>query len=136
MNRNLITRIISLMLIMLISTAMALNAQEGKQESKYEFTIIKQAKTTPVISQASTSTCWCFATTSMLESEIIRLGGKEIDLSEMYTVRNVYEAKADKYVRLHGATSFPAGGAQHDVTSSIKQNGIVPHQPQQADEPD
>lgn len=126
MNNNLLKQIISALFIALISTGITVNAQDENPESKYEFTILKQAKTTPVISQASTSTCWCFGTTSMLESEIIRLGGKEIDLSEMYTVRNVYEAKADKYVRLHGATSFPPGGAQHDVTSSIKCNGIVP----------
>ena len=98
----------------------------SQEDSKYEFKTIVKAETTPVISQASTSTCWCFATTSMIESEIIRLGGPVTDLSEMYTVRNVYQDKADKYVRLHGATSFPAGGAQHDVTSSIIKHGIVP----------
>lgn len=129
MKNHLFSRLAILSILMLVSAGICVNGQsqnDKKEASKYEFTLIKQAKTTPVISQASTSTCWCFATTSMLESEIIRLGGTEVDLSEMYTVRNVYQDKAEKYVRLHGATSFPAGGAQHDVTSSIAKYGIVP----------
>lgn len=122
MNKTLLSRLTATIFVILISSGLVLSAQE----SQYEFTHLSKSKTTPVISQASTSTCWCFATTSMLESEIIRLSGKEIDLSEMYSVRNVYLDKADKFVRLHGATSFPAGGAQHDVTSSIKKYGIMP----------
>ncbi len=121
-----------LCLLILITTVVSITSSKAqdkpseKKESQYEFTLINQVKTTPVISQASTSTCWCFATTSMLESEIIRLGGTEVDLSEMFTVRSAYQDKADKFVRLHGATSFPAGGAQHDVTASIEKYGIVP----------
>ena len=122
MTQNLFGRFIAVMLVLLFSSSIGLKAQD----SKYEFTPLKQAKTTSVKSQASTSTCWCYATTSMLESEVLRFGGPETDLSEMFTVRKAYQDKADKYVRLHGATSFPAGGAQHDVTSSILKNGIVP----------
>jgi len=107
---------------------MSLNAQDpgSEQENRYQIQNIKMVKTTPVISQASTSTCWCFATTSMLESEIIRLGGPETDLSEMFTVRNMYQDKAERYVRLQGNTSFPAGGAQHDVTACVKKYGMMP----------
>jgi bleomycin hydrolase len=122
-------RIAALLMAMVLSAGISVFSQEEKkEESKYLFKAIVKAETTPVISQASTSTCWCFATTSMIESEIIRLGGPVTDLSEMYTVRNVYQDKADKYVRLHGATSFPPGGAQHDVTSSILKHGIVPQE--------
>jgi bleomycin hydrolase len=122
MKKSLFGQLTVAILILLFSSSMTMEAQE----SNYEFSLIKQAKTTPVTSQASTSTCWCFATTSMLESEIMRLGGDETDLSEMYTVRMAYQDKADKYVRLHGATSFPAGGAQHDVTSVLAKYGAVP----------
>ncbi|MDQ6609087.1 MAG: C1 family peptidase [Bacteroidota bacterium] len=51
---------------------------------------IKTIKATPVKNQAMTGTCWCFSTTSLVESEEIRKEKKEIDLSEMFTVRNIY----------------------------------------------
>jgi bleomycin hydrolase len=40
----------------------------------------------PPLSQGNTNTCWCFSTTSFLESEIFRIHQKQIKLSEMYTV--------------------------------------------------
>ncbi len=103
--------------------------QEKKPaDSKPEFqmTILKQIPATSVKSQASTSTCWCFATTSMLESELMRLGKGDVGLSEMFTVHNVYSGKASQYVKFHGTSNFAEGGAQHDVTNSIKKYGIVP----------
>jgi len=103
--------------------------QEQKTEEarpEFQLTIIKQIPALSVTSQASTSTCWCFGTTSMLESELIRQGKGEIGLSEMFTVRNVYSAKAEQYVRFHGTCNFAEGGEQHDVLTSIAKNGIVP----------
>lgn len=38
------------------------------QESGYKFTTVASQKATPVKNQASTGTCWCFATTSFMES--------------------------------------------------------------------
>lgn len=59
-------------------------------QQSYQFSEIIDLEATPVISQGRTGTCWSFSSTSFLESEIIRLTGKPIDLSEMYTVRNTY----------------------------------------------
>ena len=39
----------------------------------------------PPVAQYLTGTCWSFSTTSFYESEIKRLSGKEIKLSEMWT---------------------------------------------------
>ena len=69
-------------------------------------------ETTPVKDQNKSGTCWCFAGTSMFEDEIVRRGGKPLDLSEMFTVRQCYLDKADKYVRMNGATNF-CGRWQH-----------------------
>jgi bleomycin hydrolase len=105
------------------------SGQEKKPaESKpeFQFTILKQIPATSVKSQASTSTCWCFSTISMLESEIMRLGKGEVGLSEMFIVNNAYSDKASQYVKFHGTCNFAEGGAQHDVTNSIKKYGIVP----------
>ena len=93
----------------------------------YEFQTIKEINCTPVISQGITGTCWSFSTTSFLESEIIRLTGKPVDLSEMYTVRNTYPKKAENYVLRQGKTQFSEGGLAHDVLNSVAQNGLVPN---------
>jgi len=61
-----------------------------------------------------------------LESEITRMTGKTIDLSEMYTVRNTYPTKAENYVMRQGKAQFSEGGLAHDVINSVAQYGIVP----------
>jgi len=99
---------------------------QNDKEEEIRLTTIKQIPALTVKSQASTSTCWCFATTSMLESELIRLGKGEVGLSEMFTVRNVYSDKAEQYVRFHGTCNFGEGGEAHDVLNSIRKYGIVP----------
>ena len=71
------------------------------QESGYKFTTVASQKATPVKNQASTGTCWCFATTSFMESELLRMGKGEYDLSEMFIVRQKYlNQLEDNYYRL------------------------------------
>ena len=53
----------------------------------------------PPVSQGNTSTCWCFSTTSFLESEVYRLNKIQVKLSEMYTVYWEYVEKARRFVR-------------------------------------
>jgi len=93
---------------------------------EFQMTILKQIPATSVKNQASTSTCWCFSTISMIESELMRLGKGEVGLSEMFTVNYAYADKASQYVKFHGTCNFAEGGAQHDVMNSIKKYGIVP----------
>lgn len=92
----------------------------------YEFQTIKDILATPVMSQGATGTCWSFSTTSFLEAEIIRITGKNIDLSEMYNVHNTYLDKAENYVMRQGKAQFGEGGLSHDVINSAKKYGIVP----------
>ncbi len=92
----------------------------------YEFHTVKDIEATPIISQDQTGTCWSFSTTSFLEAEIIRLTGKKIDLSEMYTVRNTYLDKAENYVMRQGKAQFGEGGLSHDVINSARKYGVVP----------
>jgi len=95
------------------------------QEEKETFTIMKEIKHLPVISQGSTGTCWSFATTSFLESEIIRKGLAETDLSEMYFVYFAYINKASQYIMYEGNNSFGQGGQAHDVLNVIRSKGAV-----------
>lgn len=80
----------------------------------------------PVKNQQKTGTCWSFATTSFLESEILRKGKGEYDLSEMYFVRYSYFQKAKNYLLYHGKANFSQGGQAHDVINIIKTLGLVP----------
>ena len=95
------------------------------QEEKEVFTIEKEIKHLPVISQGSTGTCWSFATTSFLESEIIRKGLPETDLSEMYFVYYGYIDKAKQFLMYDGNNSFSQGGQAHDVLNIIRSEGTV-----------
>jgi len=99
---------------------------EPKKEEGYRFTDEQIVRTTPVKDQHRSGTCWCFSTMTFLEDEIIKAGGPELHLSEMWIVRHSFMDKAEKYVRLHGKLNFAEGGAAHDVTEGIRAHGIVP----------
>jgi len=110
-----------LLLFGLLLTA-PMNAQEA-----YQFTPVIDLEATPVISQGITGTCWSFSSTSFLESEIIRIKGEAIDLSEMFTVRNTYPKKAANYVMRQGKAQFSEGGLAHDVMNAVATGGLVPN---------
>lgn len=94
----------------------------------FTFTDIVVVPTTPVKDQNKSGTCWSFATTSFLEEDILRRGGKELDLSEMYTVRQCYIDKAKRFIRTGGKTNFAQGGAASDVLYVADNYGIVPEE--------
>src|SRR5215475_15015186 len=91
-----------------------------------QFFDIKTLKATSVKNQAMTGTCWCFATTSLVESEEIRKDSKEIDLSEMFTVRNMYIEKAKNYILRGGKAQFGEGGLGHDEIRAVANYGAIP----------
>ncbi len=110
-----------------------LSAQDGetiklKPESGYEFKVVKSLDATPVQNQNRTGTCWSFSALAYFESELIRRGKGEHNLSEMYIVNHTYKEKADRYVRMHGNTNFGAGGAFVDIAHVWKRYGIVPEE--------
>lgn len=100
----------------------------GQCQTPYQFTSEIDLEASPVISQGRTGTCWSFSSTSFLESEIQRITGKDIDLSEMYTVRHTYPKKAENYVMRQGKAQFSEGGLAHDVINAVASNGLVPQQ--------
>jgi len=78
------------------------------------------------VSQGNTGTCWCFSTTSFFESEIYRLHGKKVKLSEMYTVYWEYVEKAKRFIKERGDSEFGEGSEANAVTRIWKKYGIVP----------
>lgn len=108
-----------------------MNAQEtftNKKGSEYQFTTIVDLDETAVENQNRTGTCWSFSSLSFFESELIRMGKGEHNLSEMYIVRNAYLGKAENYLRMYGTFNFGQGGAFHDIPWVIERYGIVPEE--------
>jgi bleomycin hydrolase len=90
------------------------------------FTRMYDVPATSVKSQDNTGTCWSFSTTSLVESQTMKLGYGDFDLSEMFTVRHVYLEKARNYILRQGAAQFGPGGLGHDVIRAMATYGAVP----------
>ncbi len=126
MKRN-FRNVLSLAIVVAFQLPFSTFGQDAAGVSKdYGLNIVKQLPATPVKNQQRTGTCWSFATTSFIESELLRKNQGEYNLSEMYFVRNAYESKASRYVRFHGKAQFGQGGQAHDVMNVIRKNGMVP----------
>lgn len=111
--------------------APACSADDGivvPDSTGFKFTDVKVIKTTPVKDQNKSGTCWAFSGTSVLEEDVMRKGGPELDLSEMYTVRKAYIDKAKKYVRTDGNINFAQGGGFPDVVYVAQNYGVVPEE--------
>jgi bleomycin hydrolase len=108
------------------SISIGIAAQLPAPEKGFSFTEVKKIPSTPVKNQYNTGTCWSFAAVSLLESELIKNGNGEFDLSEMYFVRQAYIGKAINYVRMHGKNSFSNGGIVADIPRLIGMNGLLP----------
>jgi len=98
----------------------------NKEREGYKFEIIKEIPHTPVKNQFRTGTCWSFAGMSFFESEMLRMGKPEVDLSEMFLVSMCYRDKAMKYVRMQGNTNFGPGGELYDDLYIANNYGLVP----------
>ena len=109
-----------------VFAALPIFAQEAVQAPDYEFTTIKENPVTSIKNQYRSGTCWCFSALSFIESEILRMKGDSLDLSEMFVVGKSYRDRAIKFVRLDGHLNFAAGSSFGDVLHVIKDYGIVP----------
>lgn len=79
-----------------------------------------------VLSQGNTGTCWCFSTTSFYEGEIKRISGKEVKLSETYTVYWEYVERAKYFVEHRGDMTLGEGSETNAVAKVMKKHGVVP----------
>ena len=107
-------------LFLLLTTT--IYAQQNK------FTSIKINAVTPVKDQFSSATCWDFACTAMTESELLKSGNSEVDLSETFTVFNTYIDKAVKYLDCRGHSCFARGGIGEDMLNTIDKYGAMPEE--------
>ena len=123
-------RFITLIIIALVFN-MQLVAQEDKDELKeekkaFEFTDVISVPNTSVKNQYRSGTCWSFSGVAFVEAELLRMTGKEYDLSEMFFVNHTYSDRATKYVRMNGHLNFGGGAEVTDVFRVIKTYGLIP----------
>lgn len=71
--------------------------QDATKEEGFVFTTVKENPITSVKNQNRSSTCWSFSGLGFLESELLRMGKGEYDLSEMYVVHNTMTDRARNY---------------------------------------
>ena len=108
------------------SSINAQEAKENKAEEGFVFTTIKENPITSIKNQNRSSTCWSFSSVAFFESELLRQGKGEFDLSEMFIVHHTMEERAVNYVRYHGDASFSPGGSFEDIVACYRQHGLVP----------
>ena len=70
MKRTICT-LIAMTLVLAPMQAQKAKKQEEVKPEGYKFTTVVSLPATPVKNQSATGTCWCFATTSFMESELI-----------------------------------------------------------------
>ena len=80
----------------------------------------------PPTPQFMTGTCWSFAGTSLMESETMRLTGREVKLSEMWTVYWEYVLKVRRWVREYGESLVSTGSQSDGLLEVYTEFGAVP----------
>jgi bleomycin hydrolase len=80
----------------------------------------------PPLSQGQTGTCWSFASTSFMESEVYRITGQKIKLSEIYFVYWEYVERAKYFVKTRGEMYFAEGSEANAVIKNMRLYGAVP----------
>lgn len=93
-----------------------------------QFTVIKNNAATSVKNQGHSGTCWCYSSTAMTESELLLMNKPNLDLSETFTVYNLYIDKAVKYMRRRGTTRFSEGGLGQDMLNAVANYGAMPQE--------
>lgn len=94
-------------LALFIGLARIVVAQELPTKiNNYNFQTVKLVDRTGVKNQNKSGTCWIFSTHSFLESELMRMGKGEFNLSEMYIARAGYLERGENYVRRQGSTAL------------------------------
>ena len=121
--------IISMLLGAFALSSMAQEATTASDTTEgFRFTTVDSIAITPVKDQNRSGTCWSYSTIGFLESELLRMGKGEYDLSEMFVVHHTMLDRAEYVVRLYGNAQFAPGGSAYDVIYCLKNYGLVPQE--------
>ena len=123
-----------LFIAILSAVSCGLFAQTDSTEVKkdsiegFKFTTVDSVAITSVKDQHRSGTCWAFSTIGFIESELLRMGKGEYDLSEMFVVSKTMMDRAEYCVRMYGDVKFAAGGSAYDVIYCMQNYGLVPQE--------
>lgn len=109
-------------------TAVASPEIVNPDSTGFKFTDVKINPHGSVKDQNKSGTCWAFSGNSTLEDNYKRKTGKDLDLSEMFVVRQAYIDKAKKWMRMNGTINFAQGGSFGDVLNMTSQYGAIPEE--------
>ncbi len=79
----------------------------------------------PPTPQFYTGTCWAFCSVSYMESEVKRLGGPEVKLSEMWVAYWEYVEKSRAYLESFGHTPLSQGSQDHGTLEIYRKYGAM-----------
>ena len=121
-----------LMIIAALAVSLSAFAQSDSTQVKkdsvegWQFTTVDSVPITRVKDQHRSGTCWAFSTLGFLESEVLRIKGKEVELSPMFVVSKTLIDRATYCVRLYNEPKFAEGGSAYDVIYCMEHYGLVP----------
>jgi len=80
----------------------------------------------PPTPQFYTGSCWAFCSVSYLETEIERLHGRQVKLSEMWIVYWEYVEKSRRFIQEYGHSVVAEGSQDHGTLEVCRLYGVVP----------
>ena len=123
----------TLLICILCSMSLIAFAQNDSTEVKkdsveegFRFTTVDSVPITRVKDQHRSGTCWAFSTLGFLESEVLRINGKEVEFSPMFVVSKTLIDRATYTVRMYNESRFAEGGSAYDVIYCMQHYGLVP----------
>jgi bleomycin hydrolase len=100
---------------------------QSEMDLPNDLSLYEKIWTQPVESQGNAGTCWSFSTTAFYESEVFRLYGKKVEISEIFTVYWEYVEKARRFIENHGNSRFTEGSEGNAVARIFNEYGAVPY---------
>ncbi len=94
--------------------------------SSKRFSNTTLVESTPLKHQKATGQCWSFASTSLLETEAMRLGYEIPELSSFYFVYLNYLDNAEDYLKNNGTSRLNRGDLTFSVLEVFEKHGAVP----------
>jgi len=79
------------------------------------------------VSQGNSGTCWAYAATSFMESEVFRENKIKVKLSEIYIVYWEYIERAKYFVKTKGDTYLGEGSETNAILRVMRDHGLVPY---------
>lgn len=113
--------------LLCLSLALSACSRTEKRLEAHVFVPDAVCAHTPALNQGRTSTCWTYASASLLESDwLAGHPGDTVRLSPMYMVRQKYLNQLDAYYYSCGREEIRNGGLGHSFLRVLEEDGVLP----------